>query len=121
MPLGRWRARWPNFLPKELACSHCGELVIDTQALDALQAQRERSGPIVVTSAYRCPIHNAMVGGAPLSSHKTGKAIDQALRRRHGAAAEADALAAGFKGIGRYRTFIHTDTGRKRSWGRWVS
>ena len=115
-----WRRRWPNFHPRELACRHCGELVVDTDTLDALQRQRSAgTAPIVVTSAYRCPLHNALVGGAPLSMHRVGKAVDQALRGRDPSGAEQMALRSGFTGVGRYRTFIHTDTGRRRSWGSW--
>ena len=115
-----WRARWPNFLPSELACSHCGELMIDTEALDKLQYQRRTEGRAkTINSAYRCPIWNAMVGGAPLSQHKFAKAFDQ-RKDAPGAEMEASAIMAGFTGIGRYRTFIHTDTGRKRSWGKWA-
>ncbi|HKJ74552.1 MAG TPA: D-Ala-D-Ala carboxypeptidase family metallohydrolase [Alphaproteobacteria bacterium] len=118
VPLRWFRARWPNFHPREIACRHCGEVVIDVASMDTLQRQRTQTGePIVVNSAYRCPIHNAMVGGAPLSMHKFGRAFDQALRGRDRGTLEAIALHHGFTGIGRYRTFLHTDTGRRRTWG----
>lgn len=115
--LAEWKARWPSFQPSEVACRHCGALLLDEAFLDALQRQRDESGqPIVLTSAYRCPIWNAMVGGAPLSMHKRGRAGDQALRGRAVETVESQARAAGFTGFGRYRTFLHADMGRPRAW-----
>lgn len=114
--LAAWKTRWPSFHPSEIACRHCGEILVDATFMDALQRQRDESGPIVLTSAYRCPVWNAMVGGAPLSMHKRGRAGDQALRGRALAAIEGEARRAGFKGFGRYRTFLHADTGRARQW-----
>lgn len=127
------RSAWPNFADRELACRHCGRLHIDTAAGDALQALRdELGGGLVVLSAYRCPVHNAAVGGAPLSQHKLGTAFDLALRspglRRHGRFGEPAELLAlgrraaelvGFTGFGGYRTFLHVDIGAKREWGQW--
>ncbi|MDX9863090.1 MAG: D-Ala-D-Ala carboxypeptidase family metallohydrolase [Rhodospirillales bacterium] len=116
--LAWFQARWPNFHPREVACRHCGELLIDAPSLDLLQRQRaDTSLPIVINSAYRCPAHNALVGGAPMSMHKFGRAFDQALRGRP----REDVLSMirdfGWEGIGLYRSFIHTDTGAKRQWG----
>lgn len=121
IPLGYWR--WPNFMPQEIACSHCGELLVDEHFMDALQAERDRLGhPLKINSAYRCPIWNAMVGGAPLSMHKFGKAGDQSTRGRDKMAMLAAARASGFKGFGGYNTFLHADIGRPRTWGQsWVS
>lgn len=116
-----WADRWPNFTPERIACRHCGELLIDPEALDRLQAARwvPSGGPLVIWSAYRCPIHNALVGGAPRSMHKYGRAFDVrtsvAQRDDH----ERRAIAAGFTGFGYYRNFLHIDTGRRRSWGSW--
>jgi len=112
-----WRARWPNFAPHEIACRHCGMLVVHAPSIDALQRLRDALGVSVhLNCAYRCPIHNAMVGGAPLSQHKLGRAFDIALRgfeREHLVAAARDA---GFTGLGFYNTFQHIDTGRRRQW-----
>jgi len=109
--------RWPSFAPQEIACRHCGELLLDEAFMDTLQRQRDETSPIVITSAYRCPIWNAMVGGAPLSMHKLGKAGDQALCGRVLAHVEAQARRAGFAGFGRYKTFLHADIGPSRQWG----
>ncbi|WP_444431211.1 D-Ala-D-Ala carboxypeptidase family metallohydrolase (plasmid) [Rhodobacter capsulatus] len=66
-PLHLWR--WPNFSPAELACNGTGALRIDPESLDKLQALRDRMGaPLVISSAYRSPLHDRRVGGAPASS-----------------------------------------------------
>lgn len=70
-----------------------------------------------LSSAYRCPIHNALEGGAPLSMHKFGRAFDVRLQGHQKARLIAHARAVGFTGFGiNYRSFLHIDTGSKRSW-----
>jgi uncharacterized protein YcbK (DUF882 family) len=46
--------------------------------LDAFELLRARCGehPILILSAYRTPAHNASIGGAPLSQHVQGRALD---------------------------------------------
>lgn len=41
-----------------------------------LDPLREKAGPIVITSGYRCPRVNSGVGGQPTSQHMTGEAAD---------------------------------------------
>ena len=44
---------------------------------DSFKAIREAwDKPIRITSGYRCPMHNAMVGGRVLSVHQFGLALD---------------------------------------------
>jgi hypothetical protein len=44
---------------------------------EVLEAARKKYGrPIIVTSGYRCPKLNAIVGGVPTSRHLTGQAAD---------------------------------------------
>lgn len=109
---------WANFTPKEIACRHCGEVLIHSESMDLLQRIRTRFGhPLSLSSAYRCPIHNAMVGGAPLSMHKFGRAFDIMLKTYPKSTLINAALAEGVGGIGKnYRTFVHVDTGRRREW-----
>ena len=116
VPAAAWR--WPNFAPVEIASRGDGSLLVVEEALDALQAAREALGrPLRINSAYRDPTHNALVGGAPRSKHKEGHAFDVALAGHDRGALIAALRAAGFRGFGlRYRTFVHVDMGRERSW-----
>lgn len=88
-------------------------------AIDRLQRARNMGGALVVLSAYRCGIHNARVGGAPRSMHKTGAAFDLRTLPAQRQYTLTHARVAGFTGFGFYRTFLHVDTGRERSWGSW--
>ena len=46
-------------------------------AEEVLEPVRERLGkPIVVNSGFRCPVHNAAVGGVANSQHMKGEAAD---------------------------------------------
>ena len=114
---------WKNFKPEELACRHCGEIYYWPEFMDALQALRERAGrPIRLLSGHRCALHNARVGGAPLSQHLR-LAVDVSLigvevsllgHDRQELAKQARAQ--GFTGLGYYQNFLHLDMGRKRYW-----
>lgn len=110
--------RWPDFKPSEIACKGTGELMIDFDAMDKLQALRKRLGvPFTPNSAYRSIAHNKKVGGSPNSMHLHGKAFDIPIKK--GMTREQIKLAArseGFTGIGEYGTFIHVDTGAARYW-----
>lgn len=68
------------FTLDEFACNHCGELPeegMNPALLEALDTLRERWGaPINVSSGYRCPEHNANVGGVTRSQHVLGNAAD---------------------------------------------
>ena len=116
VPVGRWR--WPNFTPAELASRGDGSLLILADALDALQGARSDLGkPLRITSAYRDPIHNARVGGAPRSRHKEGHAFDIVIADHDKARLVQTLKARGFRGFGlNYRTFIHVDMGPERNW-----
>lgn len=67
-----------HFKVKEFACQHCREIKIDINLLVKLEELRKAVGnkPLVIRSAYRCPIHNKNVGGASKSQHIYGKAVD---------------------------------------------
>ena len=71
------------FKEKEFACRCCGELPplarANVRALvsEVLDPVREKLGKaIVVNSGYRCPRHNAAVGGVRNSQHLRGEAAD---------------------------------------------
>lgn len=110
---------WPYkyFTPRELASKGGGSLLVDHDAISKLELMREIVGrPFIITSAYRDPLHNARVGGAPRSFHKYGKAFDISLRGHNKDQLKAAAIEAGFGGIAFAKTFLHVDTGRRRTW-----
>jgi hypothetical protein len=118
VPERSWR--WKNFSPAEIACRGSGSLRINEEALDKLQALRDRLGkPLIVRSAYRSPAHNRAVGGAPRSKHMDGTAFDIAMSNHDPVAFEAAARAVGFLGFGYYPRsgFMHIDLGPARQWG----
>jgi zinc D-Ala-D-Ala carboxypeptidase len=118
VPANTWR--WPNFSAVEIACRGTGTIKINTEAMDKLQALRDRLGkPLIVRSAYRSPEHNRAVGGAPASKHMQATAFDIAMANHDPAAFEAAARAVGFLGFGYYPRsgFMHIDLGPARSWG----
>lgn len=117
----RWP--WPHFSPREVACKGTGRVKVHIKSMNALEAfRRELGRPVYLTSAYRSPVHNAAVGGAPNSMHLRGQAFDVQVRDNDPAEIERAARRAGFTGFGFYQRqgFIHIDTGRAREWGkRW--
>ena len=118
VPTTRWR--WKNFSPAEIACRGTGAIRVHEDALDKLQALRDRLGkPLIVRSAYRSPAHNRAVGGAARSKHLDGTAFDIAMSNHDPVAFEATAREAGFLGFGFYPRsgFIHIDLGPARTWG----
>ena len=62
-----------HFDKSEFACHHCGQCTkIHPRLLELLEQLRADSG-------YRCPTHNANVGGVPNSQHVIGTAADLAV------------------------------------------
>jgi len=107
---------WPNFSPEEFACRHCGETYYWPHFLDKLQLARTTVGrPFHILSGHRCRLHNARVGGAPLSQHLK-LAVDISIIGHDPAALARACDAAGFTGFGFYQTFLHIDLGRPRKW-----
>lgn len=86
--------------------------IIDKRLVDVLDRIRERLGvPITVNSGYRCPEHNAEVGGVSDSQHVLGTAADITYD-----GIDIDRLAeiaeeCGADGIGKYyyQDFVHID------------
>lgn len=66
----------PHFTTKEFACKHCGRCYVKNGLLRRLEKLRKRHGAITIISGYRCPEHNANVGGAKYSEHVDGAAAD---------------------------------------------
>lgn len=108
--------RWPNFPFNELACRCCGEFYYDPESLDRIQQARNLAGrPIFINSGHRCALHNARVGGAPLSEHKK-IAFDCSLRGHTPDELLSALKLADFTTFGFYGTFVHTDIRVNRRW-----
>lgn len=108
---------WENFTPKEIASRGDGSILIVPEALDKLQKLRNMLGrPLFIDSAYRDAIHNARVGGAPLSNHRKGIAFDINLINQDKDKLYNAAKACDFTGFGFYNSFLHIDCGEPREW-----
>jgi hypothetical protein len=107
---------WPNFTPEELASKGDGSIRLREMALDMLQILRDEMGPLIINSAYRDPLYNARIGGAPMSRHKFGEAFDIAIRDYDRYELAQKAREVGFTGFGYYQTFLHVDIHRPRFW-----
>lgn len=111
-----------HFSQSEFQCSCCGSLGggMKTSLLLRLEALRAKLGgnSITVNSGYRCPAHNAAVGGEDNSYHMKSVAADIAVS---GVAPSTVANNAetifGDGGLGRYSNFTHVDVRGYRS--RW--
>lgn len=109
---------WPHFSAAELAC-RCGcglgHESMDTGFMDALEDIRRTCGfPLPVTSAIRCPEHNARVSATGRDGpHTTGRAVDISIRGARALELVVEAVANGMTGIGVQQRgadrFIHLD------------
>ena len=113
-----------HFSAEELMChgasqGHCGcspETAnnVSPLLLEKLEALRAMiGGPIEISCAYRCPAHNAEVGGVPNSQHVNGTAADvQTPNYNHCNTPEQlkwYCEQIGFDGIGLYDWGCHVD------------
>jgi uncharacterized protein YcbK (DUF882 family) len=64
-------------------------------------------------------VHNKDVGGKQLSQHRLGRAFDISIEGKSKEFILQKAQEVGFTGFGFYNSFLHVDTGRKRTWGSW--
>ena len=119
-----------HFTRSEFVCKcGCGHCPVQPELLDGLEKFRAIVGkPVLITSGCRCEKHNRNVGGVPRdpnkkgesgSLHMYGKAADIKVKGMTPAqmlkvAESIPEFASG--GIGRYKTFLHVDIGRKRRW-----
>lgn len=88
---------------------------MDADFLRMIDTARSIAGiPFSVNSGFRCREHNKAVGGVPNSQHLYGKAGDIHVADKASRFIILNALlAAGFKRIGIYNSFIHADNGYK--------
>ncbi|GAB6181739.1 D-Ala-D-Ala carboxypeptidase family metallohydrolase [Desulfotomaculum defluvii] len=110
----------PHFEEREFACRCCGMVNVSMELVTKLEEMRQAIGkPIIVTSGYRCPLHNRAVGGAINSYHIRGLAADIKVAGCTAEQLAALAVRFGFDGIGIYRkgNFIHVDVrGYRARW-----
>ena len=71
--------RWEHFSEDELRCKGTGEIKMDEPFMKKLVALRKKLNQTMsITSGYRHPAHNSVIGGARNSPHLYGKAVDVA-------------------------------------------
>ena len=102
-----------NFRARDFICPCCDkegikdDLVFHLQLVHNLLPEHQT---MIITSGYRCFLHNKIVGGADNSAHLGGWAADikcdNSTYRFHLVAA---LIEVGFKRIGKYDDFIHAD------------
>ncbi|SHK23417.1 Peptidase M15 [Clostridium cavendishii DSM 21758] len=109
------KADTTHFKSSEFKCTHCGKLPpggISQDLMNKLETLRTRLGnhPIIITSGYRCPAHNAAVNGASNSQHLYGTAADIQVSGVPASTVYSVAneiFANG--GVGKYSNFTHVD------------
>ena len=75
--IGRTGVVGPHFHAEEFRCPHCEAAIVSPELVHVLERIRSHLGrPLKIVSGYRCPIHNAEVGGAANSQHMYGRAAD---------------------------------------------
>lgn len=109
-----------HFAVSEFVCHCCGRGAnkIDPRLIELLEELRVKAGaPIHVNCGYRCPKHNAEVGGVTNSQHVIGTAADITIPQIGFSATERLVKGIDFDGTGFYPPltkggtwFIHVDT-----------
>lgn len=101
-----------NFKLREFECKDGNhQVMIHAELLSKLQTLRDKVGSsIVINSGYRTPEYNNKIGGVNESFHTKGMAVDIQIPKGY----TVDSLAVlaksvGFRGIGKYKTFLHVD------------
>lgn len=114
-----------HFRASEFACNHCGQLhpsgkMPPKRLLAHLEDIRAHFGkPVNINSGYRCPVHNADVGGAESSRHLEGDAADLWIAGVSPAEVYeyANTIIGDEGGVGKYATFTHIDVrGYRARW-----
>ena len=107
------------FSINEVSCHCCGTNGTQPILLQFLDELRERvGGPVEISCAYRCPAHNAEVGGVPNSQHVQGCACDILVPPNYTVDSLADlCFELGADACGYYydEGFVHADL----RYGRW--
>mgnify|MGYP001173851072 FL=1 len=105
-----WKTELKNFALDEFKCKCCSKVKIDPAIIDLVQSARDELGPLSITSAYRCPSHNASVSSTgDAGPHTTGHALDIAVKDSQHRKELIDYFATKVTGLGIAKTFIHID------------
>lgn len=89
---------------------HCRSSYISPKLIDAYEKLRLKIGrPLTITSGHRCSEHNFKVGGATMSQHLRGYAVDISTVNLNQNIVEKLAIESGFTFVKRYANFIHLD------------
>ena len=112
-----------HILLSEYRCPCCGAIPYDEEGLgqrelfEAYEAIRSTlNRPLRITSGFRCPKHNADIGGEPFSIHLFGLALDidaKDIGEVESLVAAVNLTAPNLR-MGIYtkaETFVHIDTG----------
>lgn len=107
-----------HFRSSEFDCKGykcCVYTKINMRLVKKLEKLRKILGfALIINSGFRCETHNKNVGGAKYSKHRYGLAADIHIPKEKNIDEIAKiAKKLGFRGIGKYDTFIHLDV-RKR-------
>lgn len=107
------------FNPSEFVCQcGCGRGAgeMNEQFMLALDAARKEAGiPFRITSGFRCPSHNARVGGVKDSAHAKGLAADISIVNSAARVIILRALLRYFDRLGVGKRFVHVDMDPSRS------
>ena len=101
--------RWQYFTPEEKTGSQGTIADLKPDFVDKMDIGRKESGiPWVITSGYRTPEHNSLIGGSPTSGHLTRDSVDVRARNWVEVGKIVDgARKAGITGITVYRESKH--------------
>lgn len=107
---------------KEFVCPCCQKSVISEELILKLDLAREISEvPFRITSAYRCPKHNQIIGGVKDSAHLLGLAMDiSCVNGVDRIKILRGLIIAGFRRIGIGKTFIHVDIDSSKPNNLWL-
>lgn len=100
-----------HFRQIEFACNcGCGHAEMNAQFVAALDMARRDAGvPFRISSGYRCPAHNARVGGVADSAHTKGLAADILTSGSTERRIILTAVLRYFPRVGIDKHFIHVD------------
>jgi hypothetical protein len=102
----------PHFNLEEFKCPCCGQVnaAAALQLAKRLEPVRLETGPMIIDSGFRCPKHNAAVGGKTNSAHLIGLAADiQCTNDPHRFTLIKSLLEHGFLRLGVDENDIHAD------------